>query len=78
MPSLEEKFDEFRVDALARLVRLETKLDRINAQVEHHAVELSEQKSRLDRAHGAAAIIALIATFVVETVLWLFSAGKYK
>ncbi len=65
----------FEQDVIDRLARLETKLDLVNGAVTDHARQLAEHSQRLDRAHGAAGVIALVVTGLTKAGLWLL--GKH-
>jgi hypothetical protein len=75
-PFFEEKFDDFRVEVIDRLARIETQharviehLARLNGSMEEHADTLREHEKKLARMRGAASIlVALIASAVTVIV----------
>jgi hypothetical protein len=75
-PFFEEKFDEFRINVIDRLARIETqheriieRLDRMNGTAELHAEALDEHEERLDRMRGASTVIAALVAAAVTAIL---------
>jgi hypothetical protein len=81
----EEKFDDFRVEVIDRLARIETqhermieRLDRMNGSMDEHADSLRDHEKKLARMRGAlsvlAALIGAAASVVVSRIrFWLGS-----
>ena len=75
----EEKFDEFRVEVIDRLARIETKHDRVterldtlNGTVDGHAGRISDHERKFARFRGASSVIAaIVATAMSALVLKL-------
>jgi hypothetical protein len=72
----EEKFDEFRVQVIDRLARIETqhermieRLDRMNGTLNHHAGTLNEHEKKLARMRGAASILAALVAAAVSMLI---------
>jgi len=75
-PFFEEKFDEFRVDVIDRLARIETQhdrmiehLDRMNGTMDEHADQLRDHEKKLARMRGAASIIATLVAAAVSVLI---------
>ena len=75
-PIFEEKFDDFRVEVIDRLARIETqhtrileRLDRINGTMDDHSDSLAEHEARLARMRGAAGILAAMIATVVSALV---------
>jgi len=72
----EEKFDDFRVEVIDRLARIETqherlieRLDRMNGSIDEHAGVLHDHEKKLARMRGAASILAAIIAAAVSMLL---------
>ncbi|HVN09021.1 MAG TPA: hypothetical protein VMV61_08625 [Patescibacteria group bacterium] len=72
----EEKFDDFRVEVIDRLARIETqhermieRLDRMNGTLDDHATVLRDHERKLARMRGAAGILAAIIAAAVSMLL---------
>jgi len=72
----EEKFDDFRVEVIDRLARIETqhermieRLDRMNGTVDEHSDALHDHEKKLARMRGAASIVAALIAAAVSMVL---------
>ncbi|HUJ40851.1 MAG TPA: hypothetical protein VLW54_09915 [Candidatus Acidoferrales bacterium] len=72
----EEKFDDFRVEVIDRLARIETqhermleRLDRMNGTLGEHASALRDHEKKLARMRGAASIVAAIIAAAVSMLL---------
>jgi len=72
----EEKFDDFRVEVIDRLARIETqherlieRLDRMNGSIDEHARVLHDHEKKLARMRGAASILAAIIAAAVSMLL---------
>jgi chromosome segregation ATPase len=68
-----QTFDQFRVDVIDRLARIETqheriieRLDRMNGSLQDHADKLEEHEERLDRLRGAASVLAALVAAAVS------------
>jgi hypothetical protein len=82
-PFFQAKFDDFRVEVIDRLARIETlhdrmieRLDRMNGTMDEHADSLREHEKRLARMRGAASVLAVLigaaATVIVSRLrFWL-------
>ncbi len=82
-PFFEEKFDDFRVEVIDRLARIETqheriieRLDRINGTVLQHSGRLIDYDQKLARMRGAASVIAalvaaVMSAFIANVRAWL-------
>jgi hypothetical protein len=75
-PFFGEKFDDFRVEVIDRLARIETqhtrileRLDRINGTMEEHGQVLVDHEARLARIRGAAGILAALVAAAVSAVV---------
>jgi hypothetical protein len=75
-PYFEEKFDDFRVEVIDRLARIETqharileRLERINGTMEEHDEALGEHEARLARMRGAATVLAALTAAAVSALL---------
>ncbi len=79
----EEKFDDFRVEVIDRLARIETqhermleRLERINGTLHEHERALHDHEKKLARIRGAAGIFAALVAAAVSVVfsrirMWL-------
>ena len=72
----EEKFDDFRVEVIDRLARIETqhermieRLERMNGSIEEHGDALHDHEKKLARMRGAASILAALIAAVVSMIL---------
>ena len=72
----EEKFDDFRVEVIDRLARIETqhermieRLDRANGRLDDHAAALRDHEKKLARMRGAASIVAALIAAAVSVLL---------
>jgi hypothetical protein len=72
----EEKFDEFRLDVIDRLARMETKhdqvmerLDRLNGTVGANALRIAEHDRKFARLRGASSVIAAIVAAAMSAVV---------
>jgi len=72
----EEKFDDFRVEVIDRLARIETqherlieRLDRMNGTIDEHSGSLHEHEKKLARIRGAAGILAALTAAAVSMLL---------
>ena len=72
----EEKFDDFRVEVIDRLARIETqhermieRLDRMNGTIDRHDGALTEHEKKLARMRGAASILAALTAAAVSMLL---------
>jgi len=72
----EEKFDDFRVEVIDRLARIETqhermieRLERMNGSLEEHGHALRDHDKKLARMRGAASILAALIAAGVSMVL---------
>ncbi|HXZ20230.1 MAG TPA: hypothetical protein VEG63_09790 [Candidatus Acidoferrales bacterium] len=72
----EEKFDDFRVEVIDRLARIETqhermieRLERINGTLHEHDRALHDQEKKLARMRGAASMLAALVAAAVSVVL---------
>jgi hypothetical protein len=75
-PFFEEKFDDFRVEVIDRLARIETQhgrviehLDRLNGSMEEHADTLRDHEKKLARMRGAASVLATLVAAAVSLFL---------
>jgi len=75
-PFFGEKFDDFRVEVIDRLARIETQharmldcLDRINGTMDEHGESLIEHEARLSRIRGAAGILAALVAAAVSAFI---------
>ena len=75
-PFFGEKFDEFRVEVIDRLARIETqhtrileRLDRINGTMDEHDDALGEHEARLARMRGAASMLAALIAAAVSALV---------
>jgi hypothetical protein len=73
---LSEKFDDFRVDVIDRLARIETqhgrvieRLDRMNGTMDEHAGTLRDHEKKLTRMRGMVHVFATLAAAVVSFVI---------
>ena len=72
----EGKFDDFRVEVIDRLARIETqhermieRLERMNGSLEEHSHALRDHDKKLARMRGAASILAALIAAGVSMVL---------
>ena len=72
----EEKFDDFRVEVIDRLARIETqharvieRLDRLNGSLEEHADTLRDHEKKIARIRGAAGILATLVAAAVSMLI---------
>jgi len=72
----EEKFDDFRVEVIDRLARIETqhermieRLERVNGTLDDHARWLLDHDKKLARMRGAASILAALIAAAVSVLL---------
>jgi hypothetical protein len=72
----EEKFDDFRVEVIDRLARIETqhermieRLDRLNGTLGEHTVALRDHEKKLARIRGAAGMLAALVAAAVSVLL---------
>jgi hypothetical protein len=72
----EAKFDDFRVEVIDRLARIETqheriieRLDRMNGNIDEHADALREHEKKLARIRGAASILAALIAAAVSMLI---------
>jgi hypothetical protein len=72
----EEKFDEFRVEVIDRLARIETKHDRVterldtlNGTVTGHSGRIAEHEGKFARFRGAASVIAAIVAAAMSVIV---------
>jgi hypothetical protein len=83
-PFFQAKFDDFRVDVIDRLARIETlhdrlieRLDRMNGTMGEHDDALRDHEKKLARMRGAASVlVALISaaiTVIVSRVRFWFA-----
>jgi len=75
-PFFGEKFDDFRVEVIDRLARIEThhmrileRLDRINGTMDDHGDALDEHEARLARMRGAATVLAALTAAAVSALV---------
>jgi len=74
--SFQGKFDDFRVEVIDRLARIETqhermieRLDHINGTMDEHADALVEHEKKLARMRGAAGILAALVAAAVSVMI---------
>ena len=72
----EETFDEFRVEVIDRLARIETqheriieRLERMNGSLDEHSHALDDHEKKLARMRGAASILAALIAAAVSMAL---------
>jgi len=72
----EEKFDDFRVEVIDRLARIETqhermieRLERMNGTLGEHTTALRDHDKKLARIRGAASILAALVAASVSMLL---------
>ncbi len=72
----EEKFDDFRIEVIDRLARIETRqeriferLDWINGAIGTHEKRLDRHDRRFARLHGASSVIAALVAAAMSAVL---------
>jgi hypothetical protein len=75
-PFFQSKFDDFRVEVIDRLARIETlhdrmieRLDRMNGTMDEHSDSLRDQEKKLAHMHGAASIIASLVAAAVSLLI---------
>jgi len=75
-PFFGEKFEDFRVEVIDRLARIETmharileQLNRINGTMDEHDETLTDHEARLSRMRGAAAVLAALTAAAVSAFL---------
>ena len=71
-----EKFDDFRVEVIDRLARIETqhgrvieRLDRMNGAMDKHADAIRDHEKKLARMRGLVHVFATLAAAVVSFVI---------
>ncbi len=71
-----EKLDDFRVEVIDRLARMETKhdqviarLDALNGAVAHHAGRIAEHDRKFARIRGAGSVIAAIVAAAMSVIV---------
>jgi hypothetical protein len=81
----EGKFDDFRVEVIDRLARIETlhdrmieRLDRMNGTMDDHADSLDDHEKKLARMRGAASVLAALLAAALTIIasrirFWLAS-----
>jgi len=84
-PFFDGKFDDFRVEVIDRLARIETKhdriierLDKMNGTMKEHADSLEDHEGKISRMRGAAHVLAAligaaISVMVSRIRFWLAS-----
>ena len=72
----DDKFDDFRVEVIDRLARIETqhermieRIDRISGLVDRNATTLQDHEKKLARMRGAASILAALTAAAVSMLL---------
>ncbi len=72
----EEKFDDFRVEVIDRLARIETqhdrmieRLDRMNGTLGEHTSALRDHEKKLARMRGVATTLAALVAAAVSVLL---------
>jgi hydroxyethylthiazole kinase-like sugar kinase family protein len=72
----EEKFDDFRVEVIDRLARIETqhermieRLERMNGTLGEHTAALRDHEKKLARIRGAASMLAALVAASVSVLL---------
>jgi hypothetical protein len=75
-PFFQQKFDDFRVEVIDRLARIETlhariieRLDHINGTMDEHDDALVEHEKKLARMRGAAGILAALVAAAVSVMI---------
>jgi hypothetical protein len=71
-----QKFDDFRVEVIDRLARIETmharileQLNRINGTMDEHDETLIDHEARLSRMRGAAAVLGALTAAAVSAAI---------
>ena len=79
LAKLSEKFDDFRVEVIDRLARIETqhdrvieRLDRMNGTVDTHADALRDHEKKLARLRSAAGMLATLVSAAISLVVHRF------
>ncbi len=82
-PRFDEKFDDFRVEVIDRLARIETmhttateRLDRFSGILRDHDTELKKHGNELAGAKGAAGIIGAGAGAAIAAVIHWLAGNK--
>ena len=72
----EEKFDDFRVEVIDRLARIETqhvrmieRLDRMNGSMDEHEDSLHDHEKKLARMRGVVSVLAALIGAAVSVIL---------
>jgi len=80
-----DKFDDFRVEVIDRLARMETKhdriierLDKINGTMEEHGDSLEDHERKISRMRGAVSVLAALIGAAISVIVsrlrsWLAS-----
>ncbi len=72
----EEKFDDFRVEVIDRLARIETqhdrmieRLDRMNGSMDDHEDSLHDHEKKLARMRGVVSVLAALIGAAVSVIV---------